>query len=90
VLINVEENPTVRLIDLLLIEKVKDLQLPVNDYRRKNDYPPFNEVLAKDRYSINYEAMGIEEEITVKSPFTNDQLPFFLDQNGNVHIDYSS
>jgi len=90
VLINVEENPTVRLIDLLMIEKVKDLQLRINDYRRKKDYPPFKEVLAKDRYSIDYDAMGIEEEITVKSPFTNDQLPFFLDQNGNVHIDYSS
>ncbi|MCA0172093.1 hypothetical protein [Bacillus sp. RAR_GA_16] len=90
VLIDVEDNPTVRLMDLVTIEKVKDLQLRINDYRRKKDYPPFKDVLAKDRYSIDYDAMGMDEEITVKSPFTNDELPFFLDQDGNVHIDYTN
>ncbi len=89
VLIDVEEKPTVRLIDLLIVEKVKDLQLRINDYRRQNKYPPFKDVLAKDRYSIDYEALGMDEEPTVKSPFTNEQLPFFLNEKGNVHIDYS-
>ncbi|MBF0709015.1 MULTISPECIES: hypothetical protein [Bacillales] len=90
VLIHVEEEPTVRLIDLVTIEKVKDLQLRINDYRRKKNYPPFKDVLAKDRYSIDYDAMGMDEEPTVKSPFTNEQLPFFLDEKGDVHINYSS
>ncbi|MDQ0481969.1 hypothetical protein [Guptibacillus hwajinpoensis] len=90
VLIHPDENPTVRLIDLLTVEKVKDLQLQVNDYRRNNTYPPFKDVLEKNRYSINYDALGMDEEPTVKSPYTNDQLPFFLDENGEVYIDYTN
>ncbi|WP_347549839.1 hypothetical protein ABFG93_20445 [Pseudalkalibacillus hwajinpoensis] len=89
VLIDVEENPTVRLIDLITVEKVKDLQLRINDYRRKNSYPPFKDVLARDRYSIDYDALGMDKEEMVTSPFTNEQLPFFLDENGAVHIDYT-
>ncbi|TKD69857.1 hypothetical protein [Pseudalkalibacillus hwajinpoensis] len=88
VLIHVEENPTVRLIDLVTVDKVKDLQLQVNDYRRNHKYPPFKDVLAKDRYSIDYDALGMDEEPTIISPFTNDQLSFFIDENGEVHIDY--
>lgn len=88
VLVNVEDDPMVRLLDLVLVEEVKDLQLRINDYRRNHKYPPFKDILAKDRYSIDYEKLGMETEPTIKSPFTNDELPFFLDEKGNVHIDY--
>ncbi|TLS35928.1 hypothetical protein [Pseudalkalibacillus caeni] len=90
VLINVEENPTVRVLDLTMVEKVKDLQMRINDFRRENKYPPFKEILAKNRYSIDYERMGIEDPPTVKSPYTGKQLPFFLDESGSVWIDYTS
>ncbi|WP_377888786.1 hypothetical protein [Alkalihalobacillus sp. R86527] len=90
VLINVEEEPMVRILDLIIVEDVKDLQLRINDYRRNHKYPPFKDILAKDRYSIDYEKLGMDTEPTIKSPFTNDDLPFFLDEKGNVHVDYRS
>lgn len=90
VLINVEKEPMVRLLDLVMVNEVKDLQLRINDYRRNHNYPPFKDILAKDRYSIDYKKLGMETEPTIKSPFTNDELPFFLDEKGNVHVDYRS
>jgi hypothetical protein len=89
VLVDVEENPTVKLLDLITIEKVRDLQLQVDMYRQENDYPPVEKVLANGRFLLNYEMLGLKEDPSVKSPFTGNLLPLIIDNNATVFVDYS-
>lgn len=89
VLINVEKQPTVKLIDLRLSSKVQDLQLRINLYRQQHKYPPFKDTLARGVYSINYKALGLTQEESVTSPFSHYKLPFVLDATGTVYVDYS-
>ncbi len=88
VLIDVEENPTVKLIDLRTTSEVQKLSSKVYAYRNKHMYPPFGETVAKDLYTIDYEKLGLTSEPTVVSPYTQNNLPFVIDVNGDIFIDY--
>ncbi|MGM9987514.1 MAG: hypothetical protein ACI35O_09835 [Bacillaceae bacterium] len=89
VLVNVEKDPKVKLLDLRTADKVQNMQLRVKMYRDKNKYPPFKDVIADGVYSIDYKKLNIKEKPTVVSPFTNNNLPFVIDANGDVYVDYT-
>lgn len=89
VLIDPETDPTVKLIDLILVEHIREVALRLKLYREKHTYPPFGSELAKGRYAINYEELGYKEPPYVVSPFSGENLPLFLDNNGEIFIDYS-
>lgn len=89
VLVDVEDNPTVKLIDLITVEKVRELQLRVDMYRQKHKYPPVEKVLAEGRFLLNYEKLDLEEDPSVQSPFSENLLPLIIDNNANVFVDYS-
>lgn len=88
ILIDVEENPTVKLIDLRTTTEVQKLHSKVNTYRNKHVYPPYGNHVGGDLYTIDYEKLGLKSEPTVVSPFTQNNLPFVIDMNGNIYIDY--
>lgn len=89
VLVDVEENPTIKLVDLLTVDKVQELQMRLDMYRQQHKYPPIKKVLADGRFLPNYEKMGIEEDPTVKSPFTGNLLPLIINADAKVYVDYS-
>lgn len=90
VLVNVEEEPTVKIIDLNTSSRIQELEARVNAYRRENQYAPVEEVLEGEVLLLDHEELGYEEQPTVESPFhPNHLLPLLLTTQGDVIIDFS-
>ncbi|KKB37960.1 hypothetical protein [Bacillus thermotolerans] len=85
-LINVEEDPTVKLIDLRMAEQIRSIQIRI----RSQGYPPFKEDIADNVYTLDYSKIGYEEEPYVVSPYTNNNLPLVISGDGNIYVDYRS
>lgn len=85
VLIDVEENPTVKLVDLRSAEKLRELNIRVG----ANGYGPIDREVAKNVYTLNYKVMGYDKEQSVPSPYSNTQLPIVATGDGTLYIDYS-
>lgn len=86
VLMDVEENPTVKLVDLRIAEAIRS----VNVRKSANGgRAPISEILADNVYKFNHEAMGFDEEPTVVSPYTGRNLPMVVNGQGEVFVDYS-
>ncbi len=83
-----EDDPKVKLIDLRLAEKIRGINTKIDIYRSKNTYPPFGAQIAKNIYKLNYQKLGFKTEPYVVSPFTQENLPIILNQEGEVFIDY--
>ncbi|MGO1059979.1 hypothetical protein ACTL32_12665 [Planococcus sp. FY231025] len=86
VLMDVEENPTVKLVDLRIAEAIRS----VNVRKSANGgRAPISEILADNVYKFNHEAMGFDEEPVVMSPYTGRNLPMVVNGQGEVFVDYS-
>jgi hypothetical protein len=88
VLVDVEENPTVKLIDLRIAEEIHELNIKLDAYRQANGYPPFKELVTNGIYTLDYDKLGYAEPPTVESPFSGEHLPFVIDKNAEVFVDY--
>lgn len=88
ILLTPEEDPRVKLIDLRTTEKLREVNVKLDIYRQKNLYPPFGEQLAEDIYELNYESLGFDEEPTVISPYSQQNLPILMTTDGELMIDY--
>ncbi|MCT8138883.1 hypothetical protein H1D32_14870 [Anaerobacillus sp. CMMVII] len=90
VLVDVEENPQVKLIDLTMTRAIQEFQRTVNDYRRKHRFAPVQEVIANGVFLVDHEKIRLKEPPTVKSPFHPDhRLPLYIDGAGQVIVDYT-
>ncbi|MEK4028957.1 MULTISPECIES: hypothetical protein [Bacillaceae] len=85
-LVDVEENPTVKLIDLRMAEQIRDIQIRI----RSQGYPPFKKEIAHNVYSLDFKKIGFKEEPYVVSPYTQQNLPLVISGDGNIYVDYSS
>ncbi|MBY0222695.1 hypothetical protein ABZ756_00245 [Mammaliicoccus sciuri] len=85
VLTDVEENPTVKLVDLRIAEKLRDLNL------RKfiNGELPFLDPVGEFVYEVDFKKMGFKEPLTVESPYSNAHLPIVVAGDGHFYVDYS-
>ncbi|WP_273125929.1 hypothetical protein [Bacillus weihaiensis] len=88
VLVDVEEDPTVKLLDLRMSEKLHELSIRLEVYRQSKGYPPFQDLITNDIYTLNYEKLGYDEPFTVESPFSGEYLPLVIDNNAKVYVDY--
>lgn len=90
VLVDVETNPTVKLIDLHTVEQVRELEQKVLTYRQSQKYPPFETVVDKNKgvFTLNYKELGYKEPPVIKSPYTGKGLPLVIDGNGDIYVDY--
>lgn len=86
VLIDVETNPTVKLVDLRVAERIRDLNLRKNV---NSGSIPFKDAVGEGVYEIDYEEMGFKKPVTVQSPYSETHLPLVVGGNGNFYIDYS-
>lgn len=83
VLYDVEQHPTVKLVDLHAAERIRDINLRVF----VQQYPAFKQQLAPFVYSLDYEKMGLDE-LTVKSPYSTTHLPIVVTTQGEPIVDY--
>ncbi|MCH1624759.1 hypothetical protein [Fredinandcohnia quinoae] len=88
VLVDVETNPTVKLLDLKITEEIRDLNLRVDIYKSSNEYPPFKDKIDTSVFTLDYKKLGYKEEPFVVSPFTGKNLPLVISNTGEIFIDY--
>lgn len=86
VLVDVETNPTVKLVDLRIAERIRELNVRKN---ANSGSIPFNEEIGDGVYKIDYEKLGYKQPVTVKSPYSETHLPLVVGGNGKFYIDYS-
>lgn len=84
VLIDVETNPTVKLLDLRMAETIRDLNLRI----RTMGYPPYKDEIAKNVYSLDFKKLGFKTPPYAVSPYTNQNLSFVITGNAEVFVDY--
>ncbi|WP_059171551.1 hypothetical protein [Bacillus sp. FJAT-27445] len=86
VLIDVESNPTVKLLDLRIVDQIREIKMRI----KANGYPPFKEVVGKNVYSLDFSKLGYKTPPYVVSPFTQHNLSFVIAGNGEIYVDYQS
>ncbi|CEG27663.1 hypothetical protein [Bacillus sp. B-jedd] len=86
VLIDVETNPTVKLLDLRIVDKIRDIKMRI----RANGYPPYKDKLADNVYSLDFSQLGYKEPPHVVSPFTQQNLSFVVTGDSEIYVDYRS
>nr|WP_328820977.1 hypothetical protein [Peribacillus faecalis] len=90
VLIDVEENPLVRVLDLRAAQLIQEYNLRLTMYMDSNPYLPFKEQLHTNVFTLDYEALGYNEVPLIQSPFSEAQLPIVIDSKGDLYIDYTA
>ena len=85
VLMDVEADPTVKLVDLRSAERIRELNLR----KTINGRVPFKEPVGENVYTVDFETMGFEEPLTVPSPYSETLLPIVIGGDGHFYIDYS-
>ena len=85
VLWDVEENPTVKLVDLRSAERIRELNLR----KHINGRAPFKEAVGEHVYTVDFKEMGFKEPLTVPSPYSDAILPIVIGGDGKFYIDYS-
>ncbi|WP_336183195.1 hypothetical protein [Bacillus sp. 205(2023)] len=88
VLVDVENNPTVKLIDVKMAEKIRDIKLRVQMYRQEHKYPPYQGVLARDLFTLDGKKLGEADSLSVTSPISGNSLPLMIDGDGEIYADY--
>lgn len=86
VLMDVEENPTVKLVDLRLAETIRSVNIRKS---ANGGQAPIAKTIADNVYQFNYDAMGFKEEPTVVSPYSGRNLPLVVTGNGDIYVDYT-
>lgn len=85
VLMDVENNPTVKLVDLRIADTLRDI-----NYRKGiNGYGPVAETIAEGVFKLDFKKMGYDKELSVQSPYSDTQLPIVATGDGKVYVDYS-
>lgn len=90
VLVNPEEIPEVKLIDLRTVRVIQELERRIFQYRSEHDYAPVEGVAGHELLEIDYSKLNYDEEPVVESPFHPDhRLPLLMQTDGSIVIDYS-
>ncbi|WP_019413574.1 hypothetical protein [Paenisporosarcina sp. TG20] len=85
VIMDVEKNPTVKLVDLRSAEKIRELNVKLGI----NGYGPIDQQITENIYKLDYQLMGYKNEQTVPSPYSDVNLPLVVTGDGTIYIDYS-
>ena len=85
VIMDVEENPTVKVVDLRSADKIRELNIKLGI----NGYGPVAGKIDENIFKLDYQAMGYEDEQTVPSPYSDVNLPLVATGDGTIYIDYS-
>lgn len=86
ILVDVEENPTVKLVDLRIAETIRSVNIRKS---ANGGRAPISATVADNVYKFNYTVMGFKEEPMVVSPYSGRNLPLVITGSGEVFVDYS-
>lgn len=89
VLVDVEKNPTVKLLDVRMAQSIQDLKLRLDAFEQQNAYPPFKGRLGNNAFTLDYKKLGLQEAPTVTSPYSHKELYLILDGKGDIYVDYT-
>jgi hypothetical protein len=84
VLVDVENNPTVKIFDLRMADLIQDLKLRI----KMEEYPPYKERVGDNVFTLDFKKLGYEEDPFAESPYTNQHLPFVITGDGQIYVDY--
>lgn len=85
VLFDVEENPTVKVVDLRAAEMIRDLNLR----KTMNGGTPFKDEIGPGVYEVDFKTLGFKSALTLESPYSDAHLPIVVGGDGNFYVDYS-
>ncbi len=89
VLINVEEQPEVKLMELISFIRVGEIERLVKSYMLKHgDTPPMGEMVAAHFYRLDFAELGLENE-QIQSVYSSQFLGLLVHDSGKVAIDYA-
>lgn len=80
-----ENKAEVKLVDLNAAERIREITI----HQMGMKYLPTTGAIATNVFQINYEKLGFESPITVKSPYSGAELPIVMTGDGELHVDYS-
>lgn len=84
-----ENDPTVKLMDLVTVQKVNDVQRQVSRYKAAHGGElPAGEERYPGLTAIDSKKAGTAA-ITLNSVYSGQPLEFIMDRDGNVYVDYS-
>lgn len=80
-----ENTAEVKLVDLNAAERIREI-----DIRKMSmKYLPTTGAISDNVYQVNFEKLGYESDVTVKSPYSGTELPIVMTGDGELHVDYS-
>ncbi|MFD1774149.1 DUF3939 domain-containing protein [Paenibacillus rhizophilus] len=87
-LLDEERNPTVKVMDLVTVQAVNDVQRKVNLYRSSHggELPAAGE-LYPGLYSVDGKKAGTES-LKLTSVYSGQEMDFMIDRTGSVYADY--
>lgn len=89
VLVNPEQKPIVKLMDLVAYQKAGDVQKWVDEYGKANGGAlPLGESAGTDVFRLDFAKLGKKTE-QVQSMYSRQYLGFLIDRSGKVGIDYA-
>ena len=80
-----ENTAVVKLVDLNSAERMRE----INIRKLGMQYLPIEGAISDNVYQINFEKLGYNPDVTVKSPYSGVELPLFMTGDGELHVDYS-
>jgi len=89
---NEETEPTVKVMDLQTVQKVNDVQRMVDRYKAQhNNELPRGEELYDGLFAVDMQKAGSSgtTEVKLNSVYSGQELPFIMDEAGNVYVDYA-
>ncbi|NDI34344.1 hypothetical protein [Chengkuizengella sediminis] len=88
VLVNVEEDPAVKLMDIVSFQKINALEREILLYISSNNGAlPKSEEIYENWYSIDFSLLG-QKRLQIKSPYSESYLSPIVHTSGIVKIDY--
>lgn len=87
-ILNEESDPTVKVMDLVTVQKVNDVQLQITRYKSANGgVLPAGDEIYPGLFSIDTKKAGTGS-IKLSSVYSGEDIPFIMDKDGNVYVDY--
>ncbi len=84
VLVDVEADPQVKLLDLMMVDTIRDIKLRI----QSQGFPPFKERVSDNLFTLDFKKIGYKKDPVAVSPFTQKNLPFLIDGKGEIYVDY--
>lgn len=88
-LVNPEQKPEVKLLDLTAYQKTGDIQNAVDDFLKKGGAVPKGEPAGRGVYWLDFAKLGRKTE-QVRSVYSGQYLSYLVNDSGTVGIDYAT